>query len=118
MPGATAQQRVDVQGQCGNERLAFTGLHLGDRPAVQDQTAENLCVEMPHVDRALAGLANDGKGLGQQVVEGLSLVETLAESRRARRHAITRAGIRNPSQQRSFINFPEYRVREAPLRRG
>jgi hypothetical protein len=35
---------------------------------------------MPHVEHAAAGLADDGEGLGQQVVERLAVGEALANS--------------------------------------
>ena len=70
---ALAVQRVEVGGQRGDERLAFAGLHLGDPAAVQHDAADQLDVEVPHVQRAAAGLAHDGEGLGQQVVERLAV---------------------------------------------
>ena len=39
------------------------------RPGVQHVAADELHVEVPHVEHAAAGLAHDGEGLGQQVVE-------------------------------------------------
>ena len=76
---ALALERVQVGGQRGDERLAFAGLHLGDPAAVQHDAADQLHVEVPHVQRALAGLADDGEGLGQQVVERFAVGEALAE---------------------------------------
>ena len=48
-------------------------------PLVQDHAADQLHVEVPHVERAAAGLADDGEGFGQQVVERLAVGEPLAE---------------------------------------
>ena len=76
---ALAFERVQVGGQRGDERLAFAGLHLGDLAAVQHHAADQLHVEVPHVQHAAAGLADDGEGLGQQVVERLAVGEPLAE---------------------------------------
>ena len=76
---ALAGERVEVGGQRGDERLAFAGLHLGDLPAVQHHAADELHVEVPHVEHAAAGLADDGEGLGQQVVERLAVGDALAE---------------------------------------
>ena len=62
-------QGVEVRRQGGDEGLAFAGDHLGDVAAVQDDAAEDLHVEVPHVLGAAAGLAAGGERLGQQVVE-------------------------------------------------
>ena len=41
--------------------------------AVQHHAADELHVEVPHVQHAAAGLAHDGERLGQQVVERLAV---------------------------------------------
>ena len=76
---ALALERVQVGRQRGDERLAFAGLHLGDLALVEHGAADQLHVEVPHVEHAAAGLAHDGEGLGQQVVERLAVGEALAE---------------------------------------
>ena len=81
---ALAGERVQVGRQRRDERLAFAGLHLGDAAAVQHHAADELHVEVPHVEHAAAGLADDARRLGQQVVERLALVGALAERRRLR----------------------------------
>src|SRR5262249_21293850 len=53
--------------------------HLGDAPAVEHHPADELHVEVPHPERALAGLAADGERLGQETVERGALVEPPAE---------------------------------------
>ena len=70
---AVAGERVEIARQGGDQRLAFTGLHFGDLALVQNDAADQLDVEVAHVDDAPAGLAHDGKGLGQHVVERLLL---------------------------------------------
>ena len=70
---ALAGERVEIGGQRGDERLAFAGLHLGDLAAVQHHAADELHVEVPHVQHAASGLADDREGLRQQVVERLAL---------------------------------------------
>ena len=47
--------------------------------AVQHDAADQLHVEVPHVQRAAAGLADDGEGLGNQVVQRFAFGEALAE---------------------------------------
>ena len=70
---ALAFERVEIGGQRGDERLAFAGLHLGDLALVQHHAADQLHVEVPHVQHAAAGLADDGERLGQEVVERLAV---------------------------------------------
>ena len=66
MPGA-----VQVERECGDERLALTGLHLRDVAFVQDDAAHHLDVEHPLPDFAPAGLARGRVGLEEQLVERL-----------------------------------------------
>ena len=80
---ALAFERVQVGGQRRDERLAFAGLHLGDLAAVQHHAADELDVEVPHVQHAAAGLADDGERLGQQVVERLAVGDALRGTRRS-----------------------------------
>jgi len=77
-----AGQGVQVDGQGRDQGLALAGLHLGDATAVQDRAADELDVEVPHVDGAAAGLPADGEGLGQEVVQGLAVGDALFELRR------------------------------------
>ena len=76
---ALAFEGVEIGGQGRDERLAFAGLHLRDPPAVEDDSADELDVEVPHVQRAVPGLADDREGVGQQVVERLAVGEALPE---------------------------------------
>ena len=66
---ALAFERVEVSGQGGDQRLAFTGSHFGDFAAMQDDAADQLHVEVAHVEEAAAGFANYGEGFDQQIVE-------------------------------------------------
>ena len=66
---ALALERVEIGRQRRDERLAFAGLHLGDLAAVEDDAADELDVEVPHVQHAAAGFAHDGERFGDQVVE-------------------------------------------------
>ena len=68
---ALAGQRVEVGRQHAGQRLALTGLHLGDVAQVQRRGAHHLHVEGPLVEHPPGRLAGDGERLGQQVVEGL-----------------------------------------------
>jgi hypothetical protein len=60
---ALALERVQVRRQGGNERLSLAGLHLGDHSAVQGDAANELNVEVTHVQRSAARLPHDGESL-------------------------------------------------------
>ncbi len=66
---AVAGERVQIHGQGGDQRLAFAGLHFRDPALVQHHAADELHVEVPHVERAASGFADDRKGFGQNFVE-------------------------------------------------
>src|ERR1035438_300631 len=51
------------------QSLAFAGLHLRDRPLVQHHAADQLHVEMPHVEHTPSRLADHSKGLYQNLFE-------------------------------------------------
>ena len=75
---ARAGQRVQVERRRGDERLALTGLHLGDVALVEDDPAHHLDVEHPLLRLAPARLANGGVRLEEQLLEGLAVLEPLA----------------------------------------
>ena len=79
-----AAEGVQVGGEGGDEGLALAGLHLGDPALVQDHAADELDVEVPHVEHATACLADHREGVGQQVVQGLAPVGALAQARGSR----------------------------------
>ena len=72
-------ERVQIDGQRGDQRLAFAGLHFGDPALVQHHAADQLHVEMALAQRALGGLAHGGEGFGQEVVEGLAVGQPFLE---------------------------------------
>ena len=76
---ALALERVEIGRERRDERLAFAGLHLGDLAAVQDDAADQLDVEVAHVQHAAAGFADYGKGFRNEVVERRSAGEPLPE---------------------------------------
>ena len=67
---AVAGERVEIAGEGGDEGFAFAGPHFGDLALVQHHAADQLHVEVAHLHGAPAGLADDGEGLGQDLVEG------------------------------------------------
>ena len=64
---------VEVHGEGRGEGLALAGLHLGDPALVQDDAADQLDVEVAHLQDAPGRLPADGERLGEQVVQGLAV---------------------------------------------
>ena len=78
---ALALERIQIGRQGRDERLAFARLHLGDLAAVQHHAADQLDVEVAHVEHAPARLADDRERLRQEVVERLAVGEARLELR-------------------------------------
>ena len=76
---ALALQRVEVGGQGGDQGLAFAGLHFGDFTLMQDPAADQLHIKVAHVEGAAARFAHHGKDFHEKVIQGLALLEPLAE---------------------------------------
>src|SRR5262249_46306967 len=57
----------------------FAGAHLGDAAVVEREAADELNVEVPHLERALRGFADHGKGFGREIVQRLAPGQALAE---------------------------------------
>ena len=79
---ALAFQRIEVDRQRGDEGLAFAGAHFGDLAQVQDHAADQLHVVVAHAEHALGGLAADGEGFRQELVERFAGLDALLELRR------------------------------------
>jgi len=77
-----AFQRIEVGRQRGDQGLAFTRTHFRDLAQVQHHAADQLHVVMAHAQHAAAGLAADGEGFGQDLVERLPAGDALLELRR------------------------------------
>src|SRR5712691_8660107 len=84
---ALAGESVQVKREAGDQRLAFSGLHLGDLALVQDHASYELDVEVPEADRAAGGLPADGERLNQELVEVVAVASTLAQLVRPSAHA-------------------------------
>ena len=74
-----AGERVEIDRERCDQRLAFAGLHLGDVALMQHHAADQLHVEMALAERALGGLAHGGEGRHQDVVERLAVGQVFAE---------------------------------------
>ncbi len=76
---AAPGQRIEVRRQRGDERLALTGLHLGDVAEVERRATHELDVEVPLAEDTLGRLAHRSEGLGHEVVEALAVGDPLLE---------------------------------------
>ena len=85
-------ERVQVGRQRRDERLAFTGLHLGDPAEVQRRAAHELDVEVALAEHPLARLADGRERLGEQIVERVGDELELVLGVRARRTGPGRPG--------------------------
>jgi hypothetical protein len=66
-------ERVQVDRHGGDQRLALTGLHLGDGALVKRHCTHDLHVERTHARGAPSRLARYGEGLRQQIIECLAV---------------------------------------------
>jgi len=80
---AASRERVEIDGGGGDEGLAFAGLHLGDLALMQHHAAHQLDIEMALAQGPARGLADRGKGVGQEVVQIGALGQLLPEFGRA-----------------------------------
>ena len=78
---ALAGQGVQIGRQRGHQRLALTGLHLGDAPLMEHDTAHQLHGIGAHAQHAVGGLPHGGEGLRQDVVQRFAVGQTLLELR-------------------------------------
>ena len=62
-------QRIEIDGQRGDQRLAFAGLHLGDAALMQHHAADQLHVEMALAESALGRFAHGGERFRDQIIE-------------------------------------------------
>ena len=77
---AVAGQGVQVGRQGRDQGLALAGLHLGDLALVQHHAADQLDVEVAHLERADRGFAHGRERLRQQVVQRLAVGDALPET--------------------------------------
>ena len=78
---ALAFQGVEVGRKCCDQRLSFTGLHLGDLPLVQENSADELDIEVAHVQGALGDFPDGCKCFGKNLIQSLPVGKPLPEFR-------------------------------------
>ncbi|CAB4570757.1 unannotated protein [freshwater metagenome] len=76
---ATANNCVEVGGECGNQSLTFTRAHLGDVSEVKGGSTHELNVEVTQADGAAGSFSNRRERFGEHVVERLTVGEALTE---------------------------------------
>ena len=76
---AGRRESVEIERGRGDERLAFTRLHLGDVTLVEDDPSHHLNVEHPLLRLPPPGLAHCRKGLEEKLLERLTVLESLSE---------------------------------------
>jgi hypothetical protein len=81
---AVTCQGVEIDGQRGDQRLAFTGTHLGDAALVEDNAADELHIVMTLPDGALGGFADGSEGFGEEFIQYFPF------------HLVTFLGLLNP----------------------
>ena len=79
---ALALERIQIGRQRRDQRLSFTGFHLGDAALMQNDAADDLYLEMLHADTSPRRLTADRKRLRQKVIQRFAACETLLELRR------------------------------------
>ena len=110
---AFAGERIEIDGERGDQSLAFAGLHLGDAALVQHHAADHLHVEMALADGALGALAHGGERLGDQIIEIGAVAQALAEDFGAppqlvvrERHRLGLERIDRGDDRSVFLQFP------------
>ena len=76
---AAAGERVEIDGERCDQRLAFAGLHLGNAGVIEHHAAHELHVEMALADGALGGLADSGEGFRDQILDWRAFFHPCAE---------------------------------------
>ena len=69
---ALSSQGIQIDRQGGHQCFALTCAHFSNRPGMQDHAAQKLHIKMPHAQRTFGRLANNRKGLHEEVIEGLA----------------------------------------------
>ena len=66
---AASAEGVEIDRQGGDQRLAFAGLHFRNHALVLHHAADQLHIEVAHVEHAASGLAHHGEGFHQNFVQ-------------------------------------------------
>ena len=72
---ALPRKRFEIGGKSRDERLAFARLHLGDAPLEEADAADDLHMEVTHAEDTSARLAEGSKGVVEDIVERLTVLQ-------------------------------------------
>ena len=72
-------QRIQISRTGRNQRLTFTGSHLSDTSLMQNNTTDQLYPVMLHIQHTLSRLTHCSKCLRKQIIQRLSLCQSLLE---------------------------------------
>ena len=78
---ALTLERIQIGRQRRDQGLTFTGFHLGDAALMQNDTADDLHLEVLHADTSPRRLTADRKRLRQKVIQRFTVCEPLLELR-------------------------------------
>ena len=73
---ALARKSVEVYRRSRYKGFALAGTHLGNFAAMQHNAAYHLYVEMTHTGNTLRCLADNSKGLRQNIIQSFALLQT------------------------------------------
>ena len=76
---ALAFKRIQVGRKGCYQCLSLTGAHLRDLALVQNHAAHQLDIKMAHTQHTAAGLAADGKGWHEQLLELFAIGQLLTK---------------------------------------
>ena len=76
---ALAGEGVEVGREGGHQGFTFTGLHLGDAALVQHNAADELHPVWAQAQHPVRCLPDGGKGLGENIVGSLAILQALLE---------------------------------------
>ena len=72
-------ERIQIDGKRRHQGLSFAGFHFGDAATMENHAADQLHVEMPHVEFAARHFPAHGKRFGQDVVQCPTCFQLLLE---------------------------------------
>ena len=76
---AVAGQGIEIDGQGGDQGLAFAGAHFGNMALMQHHAAHQLNVEVTLAQGALGRFTDHGKGFGEQIIQRFAGRQPFAE---------------------------------------
>ena len=105
-------------GRVATRVFSLAGFHFGDLPPVEDHPADDLHVEVAHVEITPTRLPDEGERLGEDILEGLPPFKPLLEPPRFGPHFIAChfpvAGLEGAHRVNDRMNTLEHTVVRRP----